>query len=52
MSNVRRFEAKYYGECSECFERIEPGDDAGFLDGTDGICCDSCVEMADEGDDW
>ena len=50
MGDVRRFGAQYHGRCWKCSDPIEPGDDAGSIDGK--ICCESCMDFEDDGDDW
>lgn len=38
------FSARFPGECHQCFEPFEEGDEIGYVD--DQICCEICCDMA------
>lgn len=45
---ARRFTAARYSNCAECEDLIEPGDEAGFVDGWDGALCEECFAWAED----
>lgn len=40
------FTASFPGRCASCNDRIEPGDEIGYVD--DEVCCETCVDAADD----
>lgn len=48
---ARRFTAERYSNCAHCEEVIEPGDDAGFLQGIQGALCEECLQWAEESEE-
>jgi hypothetical protein len=47
-----KFVASFYSNCSACEEVIEPGDDAGYIQGYDRAVCEQCLEDFADDEGW